>query len=215
MKQCSRPPVPDDQGRVAPARSSWRGALAGLNAPFNPLRRRSDHLETAAAVSAAMLVVLALPLAILVGYLTGQALSGTEAREAATRTAVTATVLDDPAEASGQVWSLADVRIARISWTDPTGAPRSASAEIPDYLRQGATTQVWVTAAGRITGAPMSTALASTAAVGAGVLAEAGALALGAAAFGGTRWVLDRRRVRDWDLAWSALQQRRGRSDHS
>jgi hypothetical protein len=194
-----------DSGRVRVVRCSWRSAVAGIGAPANPLRRRCDRLETAAAVGAGCLVVLALPFAMLAGVDAGGAVSAVAAAHANSRTAATATVLAYPGGEPRRELAPPNRRVAELGWTGPDGRTQSRTASVPAYLQRGSTTTVWVDKDGRLVGEPMAPAIAYGAAIGAVLAVEAGALASAVLAFTGTQLALHRGRNRLWDDALLAL----------
>jgi hypothetical protein len=90
-------------------------------------------------------------------------------------------------------------------WTAPDGRPRFGDIPVEVGLTAGRTVRLWVDAIGTPTAAPLAhrgvLARAATAAAGAALLALA---ALSLLALTG-RWLLDRRRLTDWELAWAIV----------
>jgi hypothetical protein len=194
-----------DGGWVSGPRCSWRSALGGICRPCNPLRRRSDRLETVAAAASGGLVLIALPFALMAGIHTHRAGAIVATEQARSRTATTATVLDNPQQPGWRWVTPTYHRIAEVAWTDWAGRTQSRSTSVPAHLHRGSRTIVWTTMDGRLVEAPTGPAAVYLAAIGTGLAAEAAAVAVAAVAFVSVRWALDRRRERSWECALDVL----------
>lgn len=197
---------PGDRGRVTPARNSWRSAVSGLGAPVNPLRRRTDQLETAAAIGAACIVLFSVPFALLVGIDTEHTLAHDATVQAQSRTSVQATVLDNAVDTPGAESTTSERRTAQVSWA-AGGAVHTSPALVPSFLQKGGTTTIWITKDGHVVDAPMQLGTVYSVAISAGLGTEVGALAVGAVLFSGSRWALNRKRSRAWDDALGSLRK--------
>ncbi|MEU8251839.1 hypothetical protein [Nonomuraea sp. NPDC048916] len=165
----------------------------------NPLRRRADRLETGGGVVAVLLVLVSLWPAVLVGrhsYETG-------AREAGTSRQVEATLLEDaPAGRRTTGDGAAPEVPVKARWTPRAGEVRTGLVQAPALTRAGTTVRVWLDGAGAPTSPPLSgTQIWIRAVMTSGLVVLVTAL-LCAGAFAALRWVLDRRRHAEWDVAW-------------
>jgi len=182
----------------------------------NPLRRRTDRIE--ALISAALLAVFLVG-APLFGTGLGQwvhqgGLSEQRAQQSWHRTpaVLLATAPANPRYAFRQSWQ-STVQV-RARWSGPGGQPRWGVVAAPPGSRVGQLVQVWVDGSGRVTGPPLLGAELTRRVVGAEVLAP---LALGVVLlFVGfaVRWLLNRRRLRDWEVGWASIGPRWTRHRH-
>jgi multisubunit Na+/H+ antiporter MnhG subunit len=176
---------------------------AGLDR--NPLRRREDRIQSAAAILLAVLMLVAVPSAvILVG--SGVYHSGlrAEAAERASRHQVTAQVT-----ASGSATGNSQVQSPQVSWKLPDGTQRTAPYS--GLQTWDGSTRVWISRSGDLATPPR---------LHARTVAETVAAATGTAAvlpltpplaFWLLRRWLDRRRDRLWDADWAATDIGEGR----
>lgn len=170
----------------------------------NPLRRRTDRAATT--VTLVLLAVF-----LLGGPLLSAAAAGWSARAAAAdRQAarswrqVPAVLLDSAAvSASADGFDASSWGIAR--WTAPDGRARTGDIPVSVGLTAGQVVPLWVNQGGSPTGPPVSHRGALTREIGAALVAPVvlGILLLCLAA--AARWLLDRRRLADWEAAWTAV----------
>jgi hypothetical protein len=181
----------------------------GRAAPFlwpdrNGLRRRWDRIESAVLIGLAALFLVAGPAAaIAAGRAADRAVLGQARGEQAWRR-VTATLIrrdaDDLQSASGR-----SMLLVRARWSAAAGAVRTGRVPVSPAQSKRGTAQVWVDAAGRLTGPPG--ALADRA-LEVSLAAASGALGLACVLFlagAGARVLLDRRRMAGWETAWRAV----------
>ncbi|MEU2005179.1 hypothetical protein ACH47B_29240 [Rhodococcus sp. NPDC019627] len=172
----------------------------------NPLMRRSDRLEAALVVLAAVLILLAIPVAAAFGTATYTRL---EHRTQALRAGVhqvPAVLLEDthpaPDTLEASVRSTGTQDTARARWSTPHGH-RTAQVPTEGPAKSGQTITISVDANGNLTGPiPSSrdtTVLAVSAAVGVWASA-AGAVLLPTAL---ARTLLARNRLRQWEQDWT------------
>lgn len=181
--------------------------VRGRRLDRNPLRRASDRAETVVLI---MLVVVFLVSAPLVALASGArahaAAQRTELAQAASWrkvTAVTLVAAGPPALGSGNAASE-----AKAHWTAPDGTSVTGDLPVPFGTEAGATFRVWVTPDGHLVQQPMSdsqVANLTVAAEAGGVVAVAIVVAL---AGGLCRWLLNKRRMADWDADWHATGPR-------
>ena len=169
----------------------------------NPLRRRTDKI---AACLGALLVAVSLAGApVLATVAAGWASRATAAEQQAARSwrqvpAVLEQAAPVPAALGpfGQSWVLA-------RWIAPDGRARAGEIPVSGALPAGRTVPLWVDAAGSPTGLPPGrrVVLGRQAAAAVMALVALGSVLLCLAC--GGRWVLDRRRLAEWEEGWAAV----------
>ncbi|MER6418225.1 hypothetical protein [Streptomyces sp. NPDC001137] len=169
----------------------------------NPLRRRDDVLEAWLGLALWTLVTVGGTLA---GVLTARAADDAFMQQRAERTPVRAVLLTDtpPAEATSYR------AFAQVRWTARDGSTRTGRTLVDGGLKAGSTTVLWTDTRGSLTTRPPSR---TDAAVEAGLLGSASALAVTGIAFGAAgaaRWRLDRRRIERWGREWDVIGPRWG-----
>ena len=182
----------------------------------NPLRRRTDRIE--ALISAALLAIFLVGAPLfgtsLGGWVRQGGLNEQRAQQSWHRTpaVLLATAPAPPSYAFRMSWRNAVQVPAR--WSGPAGQPRSGKVPAPPGSKAGQLVQVWVDGSGRVTGPPLVGAELTQRVLGAEVLAP---LALGVVllmvAFV-VRWLLNRRRLRDWEVGWASIGPRWSRHRH-
>ncbi|MYR07602.1 hypothetical protein GTV32_15380 [Gordonia sp. SID5947] len=158
----------------------------------NPLLRRGDRVVGVAGLVAAVLAVLALPLAVLAASATYDQV----AARAESTTSVSAQVVDVlPAEPTALNTG------ATVKWMDH-GVARTDTASVPSTTRPGTTTIVWTDASGNVVPQPPDR-LGRI--VGAGAVAVFGWLTVAAVMLASVRMLslrVARRHTDRWDLEW-------------
>jgi hypothetical protein len=182
--------------------STWLGRLLrGRRPDRNPLRRGSDHAETA------MLGVLLAAFLVggpFVAHTAGSWTYAASIREAqAQQTAfrqVPATLLQ-----AAPPWSIGEGGAeAQARWTAPDGQVRTGQIFVPSGAPAGSTVMVWVNQVGRFTDSPLQHSQVTGRTVMARILAVT-ALAVVLIIVGwAARWALDRRRLAAWEAEWLA-----------
>jgi hypothetical protein len=176
----------------------------------NPLRRRSDTLETRILAGLLAILLLCGPLLAVTVFRSAEQAGAREQHKQQGWRQVTATLLrlvsDDVMAADGG-WALA-------RWTAPDGQARMGDVPVLGADWAGSTVRVWVDDRGRPGGPPLSGRQLTDRAVGAGILAAAALVML----LSGLGWLahflIDRRRLAGWDAAWASIGPswtRRGR----
>jgi len=182
----------------------------------NPLRRRTDRIE--ALIRAALLAVFLVG-APLFGTGLGQwvhqgGLSEQRAQQSwhQTPAVLLATTPAVPSYAFRLSWQ--NGVPVRARWSAPGGQQRSGVVPAPPGSRAGQLVQVWVDGSGRTTGPPLLGAELTRRVISAEVLAPlALAVVLLFVAFV-VRWLLNRRRLRDWEVGWASIGPRWTRHRH-
>jgi hypothetical protein len=191
------------------AQTTWLGRLLrGRRPDRNPLRRKSDVVETAMLAALVVGFIAGAPSAALAsgGWMHATA-HRVQVEQEASRHQVTAVVLQAvPDTQGGGVGSLDHLTPAW--WTAPDGHRVAGVIPQPEGTAAGATTKVWTTRDGLLTDPPLTDwqvasqerlAEMLSVVVLAIVLAITGALA---------RWALDKRRMAAWDADWRATGPR-------
>ncbi|MDH6547000.1 hypothetical protein M2162_001097 [Streptomyces sp. SAI-041] len=176
----------------------------------NPLRRRSDRVET-------WIVLATWIVALAGGWLAGQAAGvamedGLAARRAALH-AVSATLVENADGTPALTGDGAgDTVRAKVRWTAPDGSTRTGVARVGLGGTTGSAVTVWIDRRGDLARTPLTPAEARLQSALTGVLVAAGT---GAVAFG-CGWLarlrLDRRRMRDWESEWARVAPSGGRT---
>lgn len=190
-------------------RTNWLGrVLRGRRLDRNPLRRRSDRIETAVG---GVLLGTFIAVAPFTAHAAGSWAYAVSAREAQAQQAVLrhvpATLLQvAPAwNASADNGILAGVK---ARWRAPDGQPRTGELYVPAGRVAGSTVLVWINRAGQLTDPPLRHAqLVNRAKLAEGT--AAGSLAVALVVVGWlARRSLDRRRLAGWDADWLAYGPR-------
>jgi hypothetical protein len=175
----------------------------GLDA--NPLRRRTDKIAAWLAAQFLVVVLIGVPLFAIAAFTwAGRAGAAEQHAERSWREvpAVLLRSVQVPDSFAGGVFGYSWVP---ARWTAPDGQARSGDIPVEVGLAAGRTVPLWVDAAGEPTDVPLThravLARAATAAAVAAILLLAALSCLAAAG----RWLLHRRRLADWELAWAIV----------
>ncbi|WSW31238.1 hypothetical protein OG426_01300 [Streptomyces canus] len=176
----------------------------------NPLRRRSDRVETWIFLAT---WIVALVGGLLAGEAAGAATEDTLAARRAAAHAVSAVLAEN---ADGTPALTGDgtggtVR-AKVRWTAPDGVTRTGVARVEPGRATGTSVTVWIDRQGDLVRTPPTAAESRLQSALTGVLVAVGT---GAAVFG-CGWLarlrLDRRRMRDWESEWARVAPSGGRT---
>ena len=170
----------------------------------NPLRRRTDKV---AACLAAMLVMAFLIVAPMISIAAVHWVGRTWAGgQSVTQSWGQVPAVPEQA-AQGRSFSrgiLGDFRV-QARWTAPDGPRRAAAIPVSAGMAAGHTVPPWLDAAGRPVGRPRShRAVLARQAAAAVVATAALGIVLLCLTWAG-RWVIDRRRLANWEAAWAAV----------
>ncbi|MBB2936039.1 hypothetical protein FHX82_003093 [Amycolatopsis bartoniae] len=191
----------------------WRRIHLGRN----PLARRSDRVEAALLLVVVLGLLVALPLAVLVGSTTYRGQLAVSAEQQASRHLATATLIEDaptPVPATDGAYLSADGGSTGVHarWTVAGGAERIGTIAADPGTTAGSEVPVWLSNAGDPVPAPMTSSDAVTTSVLAGIFSWL-VVALGlTAVYWSVRLVLDRRRAVRWDREWLHAGERWARS---
>ncbi len=175
----------------------------GLDA--NPLRRRTDKIATWLTVQFLVVALIGAPVLGIAAFTwTGRAGAAEQRAERSWREvpAVLLRSVPAPDTFAGGVFGYAWVP---ARWTAPDGQARYGDIPVEVGLTAGRTVRLWVDGRGTPTDAPLTRrAVLSRAATAAAVAAVLLLIALACLALAG-RWLLDRRRLADWELSWAVV----------
>lgn len=175
----------------------------GLGLDHNPIRRRTDRIESMTILAAIFLVLASLPVALAIGFATHQHNMAIAAEQQATREQVAAVVTGSPVgttEPGG-----ATVFRAQAEWVTADRAVHTGVVTVPATATQESVVNIWTSSDGLPVDAPLS----SESAILRGALAMVGTMAALALLLrigvGIARWRLNRRRLLDWDMEWRRI----------
>lgn len=168
----------------------------------NPMRRREDRLQSAVAAILTLLFLIITPLlSISVGGRIYQTEDRIAQAQAAQLHKVDATVLE-----VGKAPLYAPITPARVQWHDAQGVTHTSDYQATGLLKAGATVQIWLDGAGRVTEPPSSTRALSKALVITTGLVLAIMVCFGCG-YALLRRGLDRRRARRWEAEWATVDR--------
>jgi hypothetical protein len=187
--------------RIHPAR--W---AARLGIDRNPLRRRTDRIETFIRLGAIIVFLAVASAAIAEARPAADHLKLRQAHAPArTIRQVTAVLLKQaPTAVNPDPFGPTQMTAVQARWQPPGQAPRSGQVVVPPGARTGTAVTIWVDAAGHVTGPPSK----SDGPGGAGlavilICLAAGLLLAGVSKLAGR--ILERRRLNAWDAEWREI----------
>jgi hypothetical protein len=178
----------------------------------NPLTRTSDRVQVVCRAVTALLLLAAVPLAVVVALAAHGAVAQTAAAERAARALVAATVLADatpgrpPGGEDGEGAGAGPTGNALAGWQGPGGGYRQAPVAVPAGTRTGTVVRIWVDRAGQAAAAPTGNGDVAADTMAAAVLtvsAVGGVALLGHVAVG---LLLERSRMRRWARGWAVVE---------
>ena len=178
-----------------------------LGVDGNPLRRRTDKIAACLAALLVALFLIGAPLLSVaaVGW-AGRVGAGGQQAQRSWRQMPTVLLQNAPAPAAA--YGVIGYSWVRARWIAPDGRTRTGRIPVSTSLAAGGTVRLWVNAAGSPAGPPVNHgALLARQATAAVVAIAALGIALLCLAWAG-RWVLDRRRLADWEAAWATVGPR-------
>jgi hypothetical protein len=170
----------------------------------NPLRRRTDR--AAACFAALLLAIFLISAPVLsIAAIDWAGHTGATGQQAARSWHQVSAVLRQAAPVPSFSREALGFTLVQARWTAPDGRARAGPIPVSAGLAAGHTVPLWVDEAGMPTGPPPSHPATLAREATAGVVAT---IALGIMLLclaGAGRWVLDRRRLADWEAAWAAV----------
>jgi hypothetical protein len=170
----------------------------------NPLARTSDRLEAVSWVSAAIALLLAVPIALAVSTVVRVDLVSQAHEQAATRHQEDAVLLADAAAEEDRYPGVRSVRAPAV-WTGPGGTVRG-EVPAPVDARAGESVLIWVDEAGRQVQRPIDRAVVVGNALIAGILTFLLLAAVVVTAQVALGRLLERHRARQWAAEWAAVE---------
>lgn len=169
----------------------------------NPLRRRSDQIETLAVLTTLLIFIAGLWPTIALGRQTYA--NGLQAElDPAHQRVIVAEVMDKP----HAPWRAAGSWKRTVRWTTPEGTLRTGQVVLPAGTPAGSPAKIWVDGAGRPTASPQShqrTIVVTASTVITAVIWAVMTLSL---CLSGVRALLNRRRDAAWEREWMLADQR-------
>ncbi|WP_413755885.1 hypothetical protein [Streptomyces sp. MMBL 11-3] len=173
----------------------------------NPLRRRSDVVEAWTALAVAVVLCVGAPLAgLAAGWHAYDTARATAAEQRAERHRVRAEVVGSHSHSASVPGAEGDrrpVHRVNVRWSEPGERPRTATTRVPPAVRVGDHTYVWVDGRDRVVPAPTSRTVIWQHALAVGACGAAVAAAVVLALHTLVRRCAMRRRLAEWDRAWS------------
>ena len=185
-----------------------------LGVDRNPLRRRTDRIEAVIRLATMILLLAAVPLAMITAGRQADhlALSQVHAQQAADHQVTAVLLQQAPPTGVPNPYSSVQMTTVLARWQPPGQVLRTGQVPAPAGAGPGSTVSVWLNASGAVTSPPPDhqTIVGNVliAAFWTGLVTIL--LVLGASAL--TRRILDRHRMRAWDAEWRATGPRW--SDH-
>jgi len=182
-----------------------RRAARRLGLDGNPLRRRTDRIATWLAAQFLVVVLIGVPLSGVLAFTWAGRAGAAELRAERSWREVPAVLLRSVPVSGSVAGSVFGYSWVPARWTAPDGRVRSGDIPVEVGLSAGRTVPMWVDATGTPTDVPLThravLARAATAATVAALLLLIVLFCLAAVG----RWLLERRRLADWELAWSIV----------
>jgi len=186
------------------ADTTWLGRhLRWLAAGRNPLARTSDRVEAMLVVSAIVLALFAVPVALSVGSEVRADAMRVAEEQRATRTETTAVLLAAAPEVPpSEVQAVPPVAVEAV-WQLPGGGERTGTVTADAGTPAGERVTIWLDPAGNPVHAPLTASNASGLGMAAAVFAWVGFVALVALLTWLARLALDRARAAAWTREWA------------
>ncbi|MDV9177285.1 hypothetical protein R6V09_45065 [Streptomyces sp. W16] len=174
----------------------------------NPLRRRSDVVETWTALAIAVLLFVCAPLAGAAAGLWAHDQARTiAATQRADRHRVHAQVIGNPPAGIPSVKDTGPRSLwVVVRWTMPGHGPRTATVEVPADTARGDVVDVWLDAKGRSVAAPAGEVAVWQHTVTVGVWVAGGMVGLVLLASAVTRRIALRHRLAEWERDWALTE---------
>lgn len=170
----------------------------------SPLRRPVDRVESLLLAGTVLLTLAAVPAAIAIGQADYHGGLRTVATQLASRTQVSATLVQNAPSATAVPDTLVTSPALAV-WTLPDGSVHSGQVAAAPGSPAGTPVPIWVDAQGQPISAPLTTDQAMGRAIITGFLAELAVVAMLACLFCLLRWPLNKQRATDWDNEWRTI----------
>ena len=183
----------------------WTRFARWLGFDRNPLRRRSDRIESVLRI-VVLVLLLGVPVATIAAGQTADHLALHQAQVQRSQTHLVRATLTRKATADSDAHPYSDFPVAWTAarWTAPDGSVHHGQVLARAGLRPGSTVRVWIGRSGGVTDPPMTyTQVRVDVAIAVVATAELLPLLLIGLQLLGCR-LLNTRRWRDWDTEWGA-----------
>ena len=168
----------------------------------NPLRRRTDRLETGIMAGLLAAFLAGAPLAAIAAGGWTHAAGLREQRAQRSWYQVSLVLLHStPRQAAFKQWSPPAPVLAR--WTQPARQARAGQVPAPPGSRAGSRIRVWADNLGPVAGVPLTSGEITAREIAAGILAPAALAIVFLGLARAARWLLERRRLAAWQDAWT------------
>ncbi|MEU2349098.1 hypothetical protein [Modestobacter sp. NPDC049651] len=181
-----------------------RRALRRLLLGGGPLKRRSDRVEMVSRLALLAVVLVAVPVSLAVGTVARSAVADAARAQAAERHQVTAVLVEDTTHVT--LGSAGDRQFTLARWTTPDGRTVEDRVPAPVGATAGQEVTIWIDADGARTRAPLNGSEVTDRALVRGALVFLSVTAVALTAHGAVCLVLARRRARQWDAGWAAVE---------
>ena len=185
----------------------WARCARWLGLDHNPLRRRDDRLEVVLQLATVLLMLTAVPLAVIGVGRTVDHLAIRQAQaERASDRQVSAVLMQAAPQGTLDPYSGVPTGWVAARWTAPGGTVYTGQLLAPAGARKGSTVRIWISASGSVTNPPTThgdiVSDVFIASAGTGLI-----LPIVLAGLGGLgRQLLDGRRMSAWDAEWRAVE---------
>ncbi len=187
--------------------SWWMGRLVRrYRLGGNPLRRRSDRIETAVLIGALVVGLVGIPIGVQANEVAYQAGARAAAERAASVVQTHAVLLADAPAAQPVRVPVSTVN-ARAEWHAPDGSTRTGDVSVAPGTRAGTDIPVWTDQRGSLVRAPLNPTQLSSRAVAVAVGLGLGWFLVMLLVFAAVRWVLDRKRMAEWEADWERAER--------
>ncbi|GAA1694609.1 hypothetical protein GCM10009733_107940 [Nonomuraea maheshkhaliensis] len=170
----------------------------------NPLRRRSDRLESAVVLLSVLVVLLSVWPAVVAGRWAYDNALRDESTGSGARRQVMATLLEDAPVARVSFTEVPTGRQEAVArWATPSGEVRTGTVPVRALAKAGSAVSVWIDATGKAVAPPVDRSVLHLRGVAVGMLIVLVTALLVLCAFAGFRWWVDQARYREWDAEWA------------
>jgi hypothetical protein len=187
--------------------------LRRLGLGRNPLRRRSDVVESVVLALVLLLVPASVPMGVQTSRIMFERGTRASAEHAARSHQAVAVLQENGTHVSTSTGDsgLSGKLMAKAVWQAPNGDQRSGVLDVGPQDRTGQRIPLWTDDFGNPAVPPETAAELRMQAVVVGLLVAVGWLLVVIAGYTVVRWRLDRRRLAQWELEWAQAHSRWGR----
>jgi hypothetical protein len=185
--------------------SAGRRVLRRISLGTGPLKRGSDRVEFASRLLCAVVLLLACPVALTVGVVTGADAAQVAQQQASARHQQVAVLLEVAPGIGRTETGTPSVRV-RATWSAPDGGRRIGVVWALRTAPAGARVRIWVDTHGELTDRPLDTAGVVTTGLLGGLLTFLGLAAIALAGHLAACRALWHQRTRQWEREWRYVE---------